>query len=105
MGIRTSDLLTWSSPGTIESPIEEISETNHGEWWIVTVFDNDTNSIDEVVSILILATRCSTDEAVMETWEIHNLGKSVVHHASEAECNAVAGIISVIGIHVEVSQE
>jgi hypothetical protein len=41
----------------------------------------------------------------METWEIHNLGKSVVHHGSQQECERAAAIIRTIGIRVEVRQE
>lgn len=69
---------------------------------IVVVYDNDHNTVDEVIAILIRATGCATQEAVMETWEIHNLGKSVVHHGSAAECERAAAIIATIGIRVEV---
>jgi ATP-dependent Clp protease adapter protein ClpS len=93
------------SPGVIELP--ELKTPGHGtgEHWIVTVFDNDINTVDEVLTILMIATQCSADEAYMETWEIHNLGKSVVHHGSEDECWDVARIVAQIGIRVEVSAE
>ncbi len=71
---------------------------------IVVVFDNDHNTIEEVIAILIRATGCTTQEAAMETWEIHNLGKSVVHHGSLAECERAASVIATIGIKVEVRQ-
>lgn len=73
--------------------------------WIVTVFDNDFNSVEEVLTILMAATNCSPSEAFEETWEIHNLGKSVVHHGAESECTTAAEIIAQIGIRVEVTQE
>ncbi|HVL38491.1 MAG TPA: ATP-dependent Clp protease adaptor ClpS [Fimbriimonadaceae bacterium] len=76
----------------------------HGGW-IVTVYNNDYNTYDQVVSILIAATSCTPDEAHIETWEIDHLGKSVVHHGSLEECTNVADVISTIGIRVEVSQE
>lgn len=69
---------------------------------IVVVYDNDTNTFDEVIWILQQATGCSLQEAEMETWEVHYLGKSVVHHASAEECERVAAIIRTIGIRVEV---
>lgn len=78
--------------------------TGRGEW-IVTVFNNDYNTYDQVIGILVVATRCSMDEAYMETWEVDNLGKSVVHQASEDECQKVAAVISTIGIRVDVSKE
>ena len=72
--------------------------------WIVTVYNNEVNTYDEVIMILMVATGCSMDEAYMETWEIDRLGKSVVHHAAKEECEQAASIITKIGIRVQVSQ-
>jgi hypothetical protein len=95
-----------SLPGVIEET--EIRGTGAGErtdGWIVTVFDNESNTYEEVMAILMIATRCSADEAYMETWEIDHLGKSVVHAGSRETCSSVAEVIGTIGISVEVSQE
>ena len=94
-----------ASPGTIENPEILDSHTGHGEHWIVTVYNNEYNTWDEVVHILMVATGCSEDEADMETWEVDNLGKSVVHHGGQEVCEAAAEIIAQIGIRVEVSEE
>ncbi len=83
---------------------EDTTGTGHDFGWIVTVFNNNYNTWDEVIYILQKATGCSMDEAYIETWEIDNLGQSVVHHGSEKECEKVASIIATIGIRVEVSQ-
>ena len=48
---------------------------------------------------------CTEEEAYIETWEVDNLGKSVVHHGSHEECDRAAGIIRTIGIRVEVVEE
>lgn len=87
--------------------VEEIEtmEPGSGGGWIVTVYNNDRNTWEEVVDILRKATSCSFEEAHTETWEIDNLGHSVVHHGSESECNRAAGIIETIGIEVKVSEE
>lgn len=71
---------------------------------IVIVFDNSVNTIDEVIDILQKATGCSLAEAEMETWEIDNLGKSIVHHGDRAECERAAAIIATIGIEVKVEK-
>ena len=93
-----------SAPGILERP-----ETTHrggsGDLWVVTVFNNDTNTWDEVVDVLMKATACNAEEANIETWEIDNLGKSVVHHGDQDECESVAVVIRQIGIKVEVSSE
>jgi len=91
-------------------PSEEIEEKERiggegGGGWMVTVFDNDYNTWTEVMYILQLATECTPEEAYIETWEIHHLGKSIVHRAAKEECERVCSIISTIGIRVEVSQE
>ena len=94
-----------SSPGTIEVEQTSGPESGLGDGWIVTVFNNETNTYDEVMTILMIATHCDAEEAFMETWEIDHLGKSVVHHGARDECEDAAQVIAQIGIRVEVSQE
>jgi ATP-dependent Clp protease adapter protein ClpS len=70
--------------------------------YIVIVFNNETNTVEEVIGILQKATGCSLEEAQMETWEVHFTGRSVVHHGDRSECERAAGIIATIGIRVAV---
>jgi ATP-dependent Clp protease adaptor protein ClpS len=72
--------------------------------WIVVVFDNPVNTFDQVIGILQQATGCSLEEAEMETWEVHHLGRSVVHYGDHPECDRAAAIISTIGIKVKVDK-
>ncbi|MDQ2985598.1 MAG: ATP-dependent Clp protease adaptor ClpS [Armatimonadota bacterium] len=90
---------------TVEPEIEDVTGSAGAGGWVVTVFNNEYNTWDEVVAILIRATGCSADEAHMETWEIDNLGKSVVHHGGRDECDRAAQVISTIGIRVTVTKE
>ena len=71
---------------------------------VVIVYNNDRNTFDEVIGVLQRATGCTREEAEIETWEVHNLGKSVVHHGALEECDRAAGIIRSIGIEVEVRE-
>lgn len=88
------------------TPVLEPTDATHGRGgWVVTVFDNDHNTVEEVIHILMRATGCTLQEAAIETWEVHNLGKSVVHHAKRDECDSVAATIATIGIRTEVSEE
>ncbi len=73
--------------------------------FIVIVYDNPVNTFEQVERILRVATGCSAREAEIETWEIHHLGKSVVHHGTAEECERAASIIRTIGIAVEVKPE
>jgi ATP-dependent Clp protease adaptor protein ClpS len=94
-----------SNPGILERPLEEITGPGTGGGFIVTVYNNEYNTYDEVMMILMIATECDAEEAYMETWEIDHLGKSVVHRANEEDCRKVADVISTIGIQVEVSED
>jgi hypothetical protein len=76
-----------------------------GEGWIVTVFNNDINSYDEVMFVLMLATGCTSEEAYIEAWEVDHYGKCVVHKACESECKKAADVIATIGIKVEATPE
>jgi ATP-dependent Clp protease adaptor protein ClpS len=76
----------------------------NGGDWLVVVFNNETNTFEEVIDILQKATGCPLPEAEMETWEIHHVGKSIVHHGDKAECDRAAAIISTIGIRVSVDR-
>jgi ATP-dependent Clp protease adaptor protein ClpS len=73
--------------------------------WMVVIFNNETNSMEEVVEILMAATGCSAEEAEIEMWEAHTFGKASVHFASRVECEEAASIIGSIGVKTEVSRE
>lgn len=88
-----------------KSPDLETSDGSGAGEWVVAVYDNDYNTHDEVATILMIATGCGIEEAAMETWEIHHLGKSIVHHGTKAECEKVAAVIVQIGIEVRIYQE
>lgn len=101
-----TEFMPFASGHGIEAPERESHATpSSGEKWIVTVYDNDHNTVEEVVTVLILATGCSVEEANIETWEVHHLGRSVVHRSDEDECRGVADVVSVIGIRVEATPE
>ena len=90
-----------AAPSILE--VEEIEEVSDRSW-LVTVYDNSVNTYDEVIAILMIATHCDFDEAWMETWEIDNLGRSVVHASDREECETVSEVIAQIGIRVEVTK-
>jgi ATP-dependent Clp protease adapter protein ClpS len=80
------------------------AETGAGRW-MVLMFNNDTTSMDEVVDILMRATGCDVEEAVIEMWEAHTFGKASVHFASKLECEEVASVINSIGVKTQVTRE
>lgn len=89
----------------IEAPVETQETILNEDRWVVVVYNNDHNTYDEVIMILMIATHCTLEEAEIETWEVDHLGKSVVHVADQEECEDVARIIRQIGIQVEVIED
>lgn len=73
--------------------------------YMVLIYNNETNSMDEVMLILMTATGCDATEAFEEMWEAHHFGKAPVHFSSEAECTRVAELIETIGVRTEIRPE
>jgi len=73
--------------------------------WMVVIFNNDSNTFEEVISVLMLATGCDIQEAYIETWETHTYGKTAVHFGAREECQEAAEIIARIGVKTEVCLE
>jgi len=92
--------------GPIEAPERDAAQSpQKDEGWMVTVYNNEVNTYDEVMTVLVLATACDAEEAYIETWEIDHYGSCVVHRADESECRGAAEVIATIGIAVEVSPQ
>lgn len=72
---------------------------------MVVIFNNETNTVDEVIEVLILATGCTIEEAAIETWEAHTYGQAAVHFDTEPTCHDVARLIGSIGVRTEVQPE
>ena len=89
-------MATQTLPELDHSPSEAALEE-----WQVIVFNNEVNTYEEVMTVLMLSTGCDAEEAYIETWEVDHYGHCTVHRASEEECNRVAQIIRAIGIVVE----
>lgn len=73
--------------------------------WMVVIFNNDHNTVEEVILTLMAATKCTVEEAEIETWEAHTYGKAPVHFAGREECTDAAALISGIGVRTHVCRE
>ncbi len=89
----------------LEPDTVQVHAEQKDKGWIVTVYDNPDNTYMEVITILMLATKCDAEEAQIETWEIDNLGQSIVHSDTEENCLDAAKIIATIGIRVEATPD
>jgi ATP-dependent Clp protease adapter protein ClpS len=88
----------------ISLPISQGPEVQLNRWMVV-IFNDDHTPFDVVIFTLMIATNCSREEAELETWEAHHIGRASVHFASEEECLAVADVIRRAGVKVEVCAE
>lgn len=73
--------------------------------WCVVIFNNDHTPYETVITILMVATKCTEEEAEIETWEAHHFGKAQVHFGSQVVCEEVAEIIRSVGVRAEVQPE
>ncbi|MEB3197968.1 MAG: ATP-dependent Clp protease adaptor ClpS [Candidatus Sericytochromatia bacterium] len=72
----------------------------------VIVHNNDWNTFDEVIAILVLAVpQLSLAEAIGLTQEVHRTGAAVVFRGDVAQADLCAGIIRTIGIRVSVEPD
>lgn len=81
------------------------AESGYTGRYVTIIFNNDTNTFEEVVESIAYATGCTMEEAYIETWEAHVYGKAAIHFSSQVVCSAVAAIISNIGVKTEVRPE
>ena len=80
-------------------------DAGRGSRWMVVILNNETNSMDEVIAVLVAATGCTIEEAAIEAWEAHTYGKASVHFASRSDCVIAASIIEAIGVKTNVVPE
>ncbi len=91
---------------TIETAPEVVeADAGYTGRYATVIFNNDTNSFDEVVLAIMRATGCSLQEAYMETWEADHYGKANIHFGTQVACCAVAAIVSQIGVRTLVQPE
>lgn len=92
-----------------EAPVETGKPVFKVEWLPphkVVVHNNDRNSFDEVIMILLKAVPDLTvEEAIGFTYEIHLTGAAVVYRGDVEAANDCARIIRSIGIKVTVEPD
>ncbi len=68
----------------------------------VVLYNCDCHSFDDVETMLVLATRCSSDVAKKHAWTVHTQGRAIVYHAVREDCEKVAAVLRSTGLQVEV---
>lgn len=73
--------------------------------WGLIIFNNDHNTIEEVIFGLMASTQCGIEEATIEAWEAHTYGQAWVHFGSREDCRRAALVMEAIGVQTEVRKE
>lgn len=83
---------------------EVISETDSDVGLVsrVVLFNDDWHTFDEVISQLIIATKCSYEQARGFAFEVHVKGKAIVFSGSMNECLKVSSILEEIALHTQI---
>jgi ATP-dependent Clp protease adaptor protein ClpS len=84
----------------IEITTEEISDVNLSSR--VLLFNDDWHTFEEVISQLIIATRCSFDQARGFAFEVHVKGKAIVFTGSMSKCLKVSSVLEEIALHTQI---
>lgn len=85
-----------SSPDDDQPPTDE-------QLYEVRIIDNDYNTYQEVMDIAMLALQVSEQEAYAIAWEVDHKGSCAVAYGPESDAEAIASIIRIIGIEVQVN--
>ena len=68
-------------------------DKSNGYNFALKVLNNEVATWDQIISVLMRATKCEEEEAHTETWEIHNFGSCLVHFGSKESLEGMADII------------
>lgn len=86
--------------------LEETTSEDAGieSGWKTILFNCDCHTFDAVEKQLMKAARCSLSQARKYSWEVHSKGSAVVYKGPRERCEAVAAVLSDIGLIVKVAQ-
>ncbi len=94
----------WFTSLRIDSrPPDEDRSPQDDKLFEVRIIDNDYNTYQEVMDIAMLALQVSEQEAYAIAWEVDHRGACVVAHGPERDAEAIASVIRIIGIEVQVN--
>lgn len=90
------------SSTVLPNPVEDSTDGSHDEQYCIIVYNNDTNTFQEVIAILCLALQIDAKRAELWAWDIHLMGLARVYYSSSTDCECRAEIIKEIGLKTEV---
>lgn len=86
-----------------QSILDQINSIDGTDYEVV-VWNNNTNTFEEVAGVLIMAIKCSPPRALELTMQIDRYGSATVFTGAKPTCETIAKIISIIGIKVTIEE-
>ena len=68
----------------------------------VMLYNDDWHTFDEVIAQLIIAVKCTYDQARGFAFEVHVKGKAIVFNGSLNECLKVSTVLEEIALHTQI---
>ena len=68
----------------------------------VILFNDEVHTFEEVIGQIIKATGCDTARAEALTWEVHNIGKSMVFEGEMTKCVQVSSVLEEIDLTTQI---
>lgn len=68
----------------------------------VMLYNDDWHTFDEVIAQLIIATKCTFEQARGLAFEVHVKGKAIVFNGNLTECLKVSSILEEIALHTQI---
>jgi ATP-dependent Clp protease adaptor protein ClpS len=68
----------------------------------VILYNDDWHTFDEVIAQLIIATKCSYDQARGFAFEVHVKGKAIVFSGSISDCLKVSSVLEQIALLTQI---
>lgn len=82
----------------VEEEIDERIETP----WRVILYNDDIHTFDEVITQVVKATGCTSEQAEQYAWQVHTTGKAAVYEGTIEECLRVQGVLREIQLVTEI---
>ena len=99
--MATVDLPDVLTDEDVETDLDDTSLDNP---WQAVLYNCDCHTYAQVIQQLMLAIRCSQDQAYELAWIVDHHGRASVYFGEKTECERVVGILRDIGLRAEVEQ-
>ena len=68
----------------------------------VILFNDEVHSFDDVITQLLIAIKCTLEQAEAITWEVHSRGKACVFEGDMPECLRVSSILEEVDLGTQI---